>query len=330
MTMKFGVQFHGSLPIDRYAPLAHRAEELGFSDVTVHDVMMRRPVWPLLGDVARATSTVELGPNVTHPYLQHPALIAANAAHLDELSGGRLVLGLGRGSMYHLVGRRLPRGTAGLVAATRVISALLRGDTTGIGSDDDEFQLAAGTALGFGERRSIPIHFGVYGERGVRSAGAVADGVRSAAQWDPAYTVEIRRWLHEAATDAGRDPATMTLIAENWTCIHPDRDLARRTARTLLAPFLPHLGQMLQFFAIADAEVDAARAAAAGDPAAAAAISDSTIDRFMAAGDADDVRRGIARFADAGIDHLSFSGVLGPDPELALTMLGEICAEHTS
>jgi len=324
--MRFGLQLHGTFPITAYGDLAQRAERLGFSDLTVHDVLLRRPVWPLLADIAQATNTVTIGPNVTHPYLQHPAVIAANAAHLDELSGGRVVVGLGRGSMYHVVGQRLPAGVDGLVAAAKVVRALLTGDESGVGNSDDRFQLAAGTALAFGARRKIPIHFGVFGERGVRSAGVAADGVRAAAQWDPAYTVEIRRWLDESASAAGRDPATMTLIAENWTCVHTDRELARGTARTLLAPFLPHLGRMLEFYAIPDEEVAAARAASAGDAAAAEAISDTTVDRFMAAGDAADLRRGIERMADAGLDHLSFSGVLGPDPELALSILGEVCA----
>lgn len=320
--MRFGLQLHGSLPVESYARLATRAETLGFHDVTVHDVLMRRPVWPLLVDIARATSTVVVGPNVTHPYLQHPAVIAANAAHLDDISGGRLTLGLGRGAMYELIGRRRPPGFAGLEAAMGVLRALLGGGRDGVAGD--EFSLAPDVGLMFGSPRTVPIHLGVYGERGVRLAGRVADGVRAAAQWDPDYATRIRDWLAEAAAAAGRDPVDVELVVENWTCIHPDRELARSHARRILAPFLPHLGAMLDHYRIPDVEVAAARAAArTGDAEALAVISDTTVDRFMAAGDENDLGGGIDRFRQAGFDSVSFSGVLGPDTAAALEMIGE-------
>jgi 5,10-methylenetetrahydromethanopterin reductase len=327
--MQFGLQLHASMPVDAYPPLAARAEQLGFADITVHDVLMRRPVWPLLCDVARATNDVKVGPNVTHPYLQHPAVIAANAAHLDELSGGRAVIGLGRGSMYEFVNQRLPRGFTGLEEAVRTVRSLLHGNIDHF--DGEVFGLGPGPGLLFGDRRPVPIHLGVYGETGVRLAGRVADGVRAAAQWDPAYATEIRRWLGEAADDAGRDPDAVTLVVENWTCIHPDRDVARGAARRVLASFLPHLGAMLRFYRIADVEVEAARAASThGDMAALDAITDATVDRFMAAGDGEDLRRGLDRLAESGFTSVSFSGVLGPEPEPALEMIGAEIARRCS
>lgn len=321
MSLRFGLQLHGSLAIDAYPRMAARAEGLGFDDVTIHDVLMRRPVWPLSCDVARATSRITVGPNVTHPYLQHPAVIAANAAHLDELSGGRAVIGLGRGSMYGFVGQVLPRGFTGLEEAVRLLRILLSGSDERF--EGEVFSLGPGPGLLFGDRRQIPLYLGVYGERGVRLAGAVADGVRSAAQWDPAYALEIRRWLDDAAGAAGRDPSLVHLVVENWTYIHPDREAARRGARRVLASFLPYLGMMLDFYQVPREEVEAARAAAVhGDSEALQAISDTTLDRFMAAGDVDDLRRGLDRLEDAGFDCVSFSGELGPEPEVALEMIG--------
>jgi 5,10-methylenetetrahydromethanopterin reductase len=320
--LRFGLQLHGTLALSSYPILAARAEVLGFEDVTVHDVLMRRPVWPLLCDVARATGAVRVGPNVTHPYLQHPAVIAANVAHLDELSRGRAVLGLGRGSLYDLVGMPGPRGVGGLAEATRVIRALVGGTPDPI--DGERFSLGAGAELCFGVPRVVPVYLGVFGEKGVRLAGRIADGVRAAAQWDPAYAGELRSWLAEAAVGAGRVPSEVDLVLENWTVLHPDRDLARREARRVLATFLPHLGRMLEFYGVAAVEVDAARRASVErDDSALELISDTTVDRFMAAGDGEDLRRGLDRIAAAGFDAVSFSGILGPDPELALEMLGD-------
>jgi 5,10-methylenetetrahydromethanopterin reductase len=328
-SVRFGLQLHGTLPIAHYAELAARAEALGFEDVTVHDVLLRRPVWPLLCDVARATTTVRVGPNVTHPFLQHPATIAANLAHLDELSDGRAVLGLGRGSLYELVATPPPRDAlAGLEEATRVVRALVAGSDVAASDEavtGQRFALGAGAALCFGTRRAVPVTFGVLGEAGVRLAGRVADGVRPAAQWDPAYAQEMRRWLTDAATAAGRAPGTVDLVLENWTVLDADRDRARRLARRVLATFLPHLGPLLEFYEIPAGEVEAARRASVdpSDERELERISDATIDHFMAAGDRDDLRRGLDRIAAAGFDAVSFSGVLGPDPHDALEMLGD-------
>lgn len=328
-TMRFGLQLHGTLPLDAYGPLAGRAERFGFADVTVHDLLLRRPVWPLLCDIARATGRVQVGPNVTHPYLVHPAMTAASVAHLDELSGGRAVLGIGRGSLYGLVGLRPAGGLAAVSEAVELIRMLVEGRQEAW--KGEVFELAPGPALQFGTGRRVPVYLGTFGPNGARLAGGIADGVRCAGQWDPAYLSPIHGWVREGAAAAGRDPDEVDVIAENWTCLHPERALARRHARRVLATFLPHLGPMLEFYGVDDEEVRAATAASVhGDERALTAIRDSTVDRFMAAGDLSDLRGGLDRLADAGVTAVSFSGVLGPDPELALDMLGAEVAARSA
>lgn len=319
--MRFGLQLHGTLPLQDYPRLARAAEGYGFVDVTVHDLLLRRPVWPLLCDVARATERVLVGPNVTHPHLVHPAVTAAALAHLDEVSGGRALLGIGRGSLYHLVGIEPPAGVAALEEAIGLIRTLVQGGAREF--HGGEFALAPGPGLQFGTRRRVPTYVGSFGPAGARLAGQVADGLRAAGQWDPSYLHRIRGWVAQGAESAGRDPDTVEVVAENWTCLHPDRELARKHARRVLATFLPHLGPMLEFYRIPAREVGAATAASRhGDDAAADTISDGTVDRFMAAGDAGDLRAGLDRLADAGVRTVSFSGVLGPDPDTALDMIG--------
>lgn len=319
--MRYCLQLHGTMPAAAYPALAARAETLGFDDVTVHDLLLRRPVWPLLCEIARATRRVAVGPNVTHPYLQHPAVIAANIAHLAEISGDRAVLGIGRGSLYEVVNQAMPRGLDGLEDATKVIRALLAKDAQGVAGR--VFSLEPGHVLLFGPPRRVPVYFGVYGPAGVRLAAATADGVRAAGQWCPDYALEMRRWIAESAQRVGRDPGSVDLILENWTVLGPDREVARREARVLLAMFLPRLGAMLDFYKIPAEEIAAARVAfGSGDVSAVEAISDSTLDRFMAAGDATDLRTGLDRLEAAGFARISFSGMLGPDTDAALEMIG--------
>jgi 5,10-methylenetetrahydromethanopterin reductase len=322
--MRFGLQLHASLPLAAYPRLAARAEAYGFVDLTVHDLLLRRPVWPLLATLAQATRRIAVGPDVTHPVLHHPAAIAANVAYLDEVSGGRAFLGIGRGSMYGWIGLAPPAGPSLVGEAIEVVRHLLAARPGGFRGR--HFTLAPEARLvPAPPRAEVPIVVGTFGPRLAELAGAVADGVRAAAQWDPRYLVRLREHVAAGARKAGRDPGAVPVVAETWLSLAADRPAARRLATALLAPFLPHLGPMLGFYGIDPdlvARVRAALAAGDGD-AAARLVPGDVVDLFMAAGDPDDVGRGLERLRASGVHDVAFSGVLGPDPEAALTLLGE-------
>lgn len=327
--MHFGLQLHAQLPLDAYPRLAASAEAYGFSDVMVHDLLLRRPVWPLLATLAQATRRLSVGPDVTHPVLQHPALIAANVAYLDELTGGRAVLGIGRGSMYHWVGLAPRDGTELVAEAIELIRHILAAEKGGF--KGRHFTLAPEARLiPTPPRATVPIFVGTFGPRLAEVAGAVADGVRAAGQWDPRYFQQLRERVAAGARSAGRDPAAVTVVAETWLCLSSRREEARRLAPEILATFLPHLGPMLNFYGI-DPELvrRVVTHLATGQTATAGRlIPDEVVDLFMAVGDPDDVRRGLNRLRQAGVEAVSFSGVLGPDPEATLRLLGEEVLPH--
>ena len=88
--------------------MAVRAEELGFDSVWIGDHLLYRPpgddrargpweAWTLLAAIAAVTTRVTLGPLVAATAFHAPAMLAKQAATVDEISGGRLVLGLGAG-----------------------------------------------------------------------------------------------------------------------------------------------------------------------------------------------------------------------------------------
>src|SRR5579859_6056230 len=81
-----------------YAELARRAEQAGFDAFWVSDDLFLRSAWVILASVARETSRIQLGTCIVNPYTQHPAEIAMAIATLDELSGGRALLGLSSGA----------------------------------------------------------------------------------------------------------------------------------------------------------------------------------------------------------------------------------------
>lgn len=318
--MRFGLHLTTGHGLDAAIRLAVRAEQLGFSEVTYHDALMFRPPWPILALIARETHSVDLGPAVSNPFVQHPSVLAENARDLDEVSGGRALIGIGQGSHFDIVGLDPTQRLRALEESVGVVRHLTEGQEGAF--EGTVYRLSEKARLAFGSPRRVPIHLGVFGPKATVMAGRLADGIRPPGQWDPTFMTTLRDHVAEGARSVGRDPSEVRLVLQNWTCIDADRERARAVARPTLAVRLPSIGPMVEFYGVAASEVDAARAVVKGDRSALDGISDATVDRFMAVGDAEDLARGLDRIAAAGFTDVTFSGALGPDPDAALEMLG--------
>ena len=316
----FGVQLHGTFPMRRYPELARVVESFAFDELTVHDIVWWRPVWPILTLIAEHTERVQVGPDVTHPYLRHPAETAACVAALDELSGGRAILGVGAGSMLAPLGIAASKPLAAVRETIELTQRLLARDREPYAGD---LFRAEPQAQLFWEppRPRVPTFVGAYAPRMVAEAPGFADELRPPGIWAPEFFEDVRRRAREAA---GRDDYPVG--CDVWVSIGDDRDEARALGRRILAQFLPLdvFRPQVSFFEIDPDEVAAVGdRMAAGDPAGAAArISDRTLDTFVASGNASDVVSGIERLLEVGPSTVTFSGRLGPDPVRALELLG--------
>jgi 5,10-methylenetetrahydromethanopterin reductase len=286
---RFGIQLHGSFPMPEYPLLARAVEAQPFAELTVHDVVWWRPVWPVLTLVAAGTERVAVGPDVTHPYLRHPVVTAANVAALDELSGGRAVLGLGRGSLLQPLGI----SRAGSEAAVRDLAAAVRRYLAG--------EDPAANFLWRPPRPRVPTFVGAFGARMVESALAWADEVRPPGIWDTRFFADLKRRV------AGRAP----LGCDIWAVVDRDREKARELGREVLARYLAEMPALTAFYGVDPAERP---------------IPDATLDLFVAAGTPADVARGLDRLLAAGPASVTFSGRLGLDPYWAIEQLGRMVA----
>ena len=119
--------------------MARRAEALGYDSIWYGDhLLYRRPndrargpweAWSILAALAEATERVEIGPLVACTSFHNPAMLAKKAATVDEISGGRLVLGLGAGwneTEYRAFGFPYDRRTSRFEEAFTIIRTLLR------------------------------------------------------------------------------------------------------------------------------------------------------------------------------------------------------------
>jgi alkanesulfonate monooxygenase SsuD/methylene tetrahydromethanopterin reductase-like flavin-dependent oxidoreductase (luciferase family) len=201
--------------------LARRAEACGFDSLWVPDHMLvswhehTRGVWEgwsLLAALAAVTERVELGPLVSPTVFRNPALLAKMADTVDEVSGGRLVLGLGAGwdaPEYAAFGYPTDHRVDRFEEALRVVAPLLR---TGRVDFEGRYYRVRGCELRPRGPRPTgpPIVVGAKGPRMLRLAATHAD------HWNvqgplrqPADAAPLRAAGDAACAAVGRDPATL-------------------------------------------------------------------------------------------------------------------------
>jgi 5,10-methylenetetrahydromethanopterin reductase len=312
--MKGGLLLLGHDPLERLAALARLAEAMGFEHLWLADERFFREVYTSLALCALRTRAIALGPCVTDPYSRHPALTAMAIATLDELSGGRAVLGIGAGiSGFAELGIRRERPARALREAITLVRRLLAGETVD----------AAGEVVRFHDGRldftplrpAVPIYVASNGPLGQAAAGAVADGIIMEGCGNPAEARALAATVAKGEAEAGRPPGSVRLVARLNACIAPDGGAARdalrlRVARTLGAGRLRFATLETQGLGLPP-EV---RAKVAGVPYAAGTepyrpllplITDPVVDALTLAGTVDEVTERLVALGRAGIDQVA-------------------------
>src|SRR3954471_11876850 len=128
--MQFGFTLMPDHTIERTLALTRQAEAAGFEYGWLFDshVLWREP-YILLTLMAEATTTLRLGTCVTNPATREPSVTASALAVLEEVSGGRMDLGIGRGDSGRRVLGKPPTTMAALEEAIVVIRDLVEGRT---------------------------------------------------------------------------------------------------------------------------------------------------------------------------------------------------------
>jgi len=279
-----------------------RAEELGYTDVWTAEVGAVDAFTPLAA-VATRTSAVRLGTALIPVYTRPPALVAMSAAAVQNLSGGRFVLGIGASSpaiVEGWMGSSLDKP----VRRTEEYVALLREMLAGRKVDHDgETVRSHGFRLQVGVEHPVPIHVGALGPAMCRLAGRVADGVLFFLMTPEGVRQALER-VHEGAREAGRDPAEIEAFIRLPVSLGDPPEPARFMARRLLTGYaiVPAYNASLarQGFAGEAGEI-AGKWAAGERDGATEAFSDELLDATFLLGDAGASKRRIQEFRDAGI-----------------------------
>lgn len=244
------VMSQGAPDFGQIIDLAEQAEALGFGSVWVGDSVLARPrleALTTLAAVASRTKRVKLGTAVLLSALRNPVVLANEAANVDILSGGRLILGLGIAAKTPAIRREF--AACGVSFAHRIgifeegVTIMRRLWTEpSVTFRGRHFQLDD-VRLGLRPQQSagIPLWLAGSVDNALRRVGRLGDG------WfpgPPSVQVFTKQWgqLQAAAHEAGRDPQELhrcvyTTLNINDDVSHAEREMRAFVEGYYLAPY---------------------------------------------------------------------------------------------
>jgi alkanesulfonate monooxygenase SsuD/methylene tetrahydromethanopterin reductase-like flavin-dependent oxidoreductase (luciferase family) len=275
---------------------ARLADELGYELIAVPEG------WGLdstavLTEIALATSRIRLVSGILSVWGRTPATLAMTAATLDQISGGRFVLGLGASTPALVEGFHdtpFARPAEKLASTVTAVRALLAGEPAVL-----RHTSARPLRLGLPAAPDVPIWVAALGPRTLRVAGQLADG------WFPAFVTRDRlAGLVDGLDDGAGHRPDLTVAAGPLVVGDDDPDVARGIAAACIAWYVCAMGDVYARSLTEQgygAEVAAIRAAnprptlhGGSVPAEAAAV----MEQLAAAGTPDQVRASLDRWQD--------------------------------
>ena len=239
--MKIDIEFNSGaqLPMDAIPDLARAAEAHGFDCAWGGEANNKDPT-VMLSAIAAVTTRLKVGSAIYHILGRTPATLALQAMGLDELSGGRFLLGIGSSNptiaKWH--GQSFDRPLSRIQEYIEITRAAMRGEKLNF---EGKFFTAQNFKMAFKPSgRSIPIYVAAFGPKMTRLAGRISDGVLI----NMANPTEISRIVAEVkagALEAGKDPAKMEIICKVRCSIAPNYGVAREA-----------LSHALTYYALAD------------------------------------------------------------------------------
>jgi 5,10-methylenetetrahydromethanopterin reductase len=350
-TMQLWLLTHSSP--DHALKTAQRAEAAGWDGMLVVDSQNLAPdAYVALTLAATGTSRLGLGTGVTNSVTRQPAVTASAAMAVQQVSKGRMVLGIGRGdsALAHL--GRAPATFASFARYIETLQCYLRGERVpfesialpdSIAPPVDALELAdhpADSRIRWFDpaQPKVPLEVAATGPRVIGLAGRLADRVMFTLGAVP----ERLRWgidlARSAAVAVGRDPASLRFGAYVNLVCHPDRRVARDLVRGGLTTFARFSVMHGRVAGPTDPETRAVlarlhdgydmRSHTRADSAQAALLDDNFVDRFAIAGPPVYCVDRLRELRALGLDKIVVSGpTAGTDPQAARAAMALLDAE---
>jgi probable F420-dependent oxidoreductase len=312
MSMSFGVTVLPDPPYSRWLELIQLAERHGFEYAWTYDshVLWQESI-PTLAVAARETTKIKLGHFVTNPATRDPTVLASSYATLNDISNGRMVMGVGRGdSAVRYIGRE-PMKVAEFEQALSMIKDFMNGRTVSWNERELELKWVRP------ELPEIPMYVAGYGPKALAVAGRVGDGVIIQLA-DPEIISWIMDTARRAAEEAGRDPSQLKCIVGAPSHVTDDLADAREQVRWFPAMVSNHVMDLIERYGTDGSSVpkaltdyvqarkfydynDHSRVGAAHG----AFVTDEICDRFCVIGNQEQITAKLRELEAVGVDQFN-------------------------
>ncbi|MBK5222457.1 MAG: LLM class flavin-dependent oxidoreductase [Acidimicrobiia bacterium] len=300
--------------------LTQLAESLGYDNVWFGDSQnIWREAYVTMGAAAVGTERIVFGTGVTNAVTRHPSVLASTWATLSELTGGRVILGIGTGdSSLRTMGLK-PMKLAELEAVVADLRRLMRGEPAIESLSGGEYHLNYLT-----EPLDIPIYIAASAPKILELAGRIADGVVLLVGTDPSFIEGALNRIEIGAKAAGRTLEDIRIVLWTPTAIETDavaaRDLVRaHVARVVIRPLpgevppaqmeaIERVRASYDYYKHMDTE------AGHGD-----LVNDDLVDMFAIAGTQDECAARLRRI-ESLVDQVAIVPFTAPGGDRGLTM----------
>jgi 5,10-methylenetetrahydromethanopterin reductase len=307
--MKFGFGHIVHEHYQRHVELVQFAEEAGFDFAWVPDQTFFADPYVVLGAMALATRSIQLGVGVTNPYTRHPSMNARAIATVDQMSGGRAHLGIGAGNRKELL---TPLGYDGAHAGpmSREMVEVVRGLLSNqvFSYQGKHFQVDR-VRMDFEARPGLKLYIAGRGPAVLYAAGQAADGVIIGALTTDRGIAFALEHVRRGAAQAGRDVSQMEIVSWVTCTLTDDRPAVMERIRPSIAHVIG--GAPMDVLTAIGLPADLMTRikdvyAREGIPQAAEHVTDECIDALAIVGNAEYVSERIRRLGAAGVTQMAF------------------------
>ena len=341
--IKFGIYLPvPTTPVDKLIKVARINEEAGFESIWAPDHLLFIPpgivpeAWTLLTAIAMNTKRAVLGTCVTDPHRYHPAVLAQKVATVDQVSGGRVILGIGAGESMNLdpFGIEWNKPVSRLVEVVKILRKLWSGD---VFDYDGEFWKMKDASLQIQPIQSrLPIYFAANSPRMLRLTGEIADGWLPLPLSPKLYKKRLDI-IRDGAKESGRSIDEIEAGAYLYTAISDDAEEARGVIDSMKPVIIPSPVILKEAgYEVPDEilSVNFTQLSSAGNSSEQERYAEyinliptDAAMEFSIAGTTDDCIEKIDAFMDAGAEHISLINI-GPDPRRVMKVYEEEIIPH--
>lgn len=328
--LRFAVEF---VPQETYwqtTALGILAEKYGFDLCWITDHFNNRSVYIILSLIANYTDKIKIGPGVTNPYMINPVQTASTLMSLDNVSGGRAVIGIGAGDKITLkmLGIERSKPLTAVKESVQIFRSIF--DTSKIKNFKGEIFSVEKAKVAFEKTGELPIYIGAQGPKMLQLAGKIGQGVLVNASHPNDFKFAVSQ-IRKGISEAGRKKSDVDVAAYASVSVDKKLDKATKAAVPVVAFIVAGSPPVvLERHGIAPEKVEPiSKALGSGDFGAAfGAVTDEMLDAFCIRGTPSECIEKIAGLQKTGITQFVFGSPIGPKKRISMELASKEILPH--